>query len=233
MAKINIPFDNTNYTIDESSFSDAAAELQRHLSSVMNGSGATINFEGVSYNIDSAKLQSATNAFISHLGTVSGNGTKVVVNGVAYNVDTTKVQDAIADLHTVLGGLQSGGGSTDSEMEVVFAEQTLDFNVQSGIGRVELFPSPFVLVDGETYKVVLDGNEYECLCEESDGMMAISHGEPNEDSTFEIMYAPSELTGMDSDIAAINIVAGSPNEGGTEQHTIAIYKNLSDSDSTG
>jgi hypothetical protein len=107
MAKINISFDNKNYPVDESSLSSAAAALQSHLSSVMNGTGATINLGGTAYNIDSAKLTAATNAFISHLGTVAGNGYKIMVGGVEYNVDSTKMTGAVADLNTVLGGLKT------------------------------------------------------------------------------------------------------------------------------
>lgn len=112
MAKINIDFNNETYEIDESALAKAAASLSSHLSTVMNGSGATINLNGVTYNVDSSKLTAATNAFVSHLGTVSGTGSKVVVNGVEYSVDTTKMTKATADLQAVLGDLVSGGGDT-------------------------------------------------------------------------------------------------------------------------
>lgn len=72
MAKININFNDKNYQIDEDSLSAATTALTSHLSTVMNGSGATINLGGTVYNIDSAKLSAATNAFVSHLGTVAG-----------------------------------------------------------------------------------------------------------------------------------------------------------------
>ena len=107
MAKINIAFNNTNFQIDESAFADASAKLQYHLSNTMNGTGATITLGGTSYNVDSAKLTSAKNAFVSHLGTVSGSGSKVVVGGVEYSIDSAKMNDAITELHTVLGGLHS------------------------------------------------------------------------------------------------------------------------------
>lgn len=118
MANIIIPFDNKNYPIDEASLSTASAALRTHLSSVMNGTGSTINFGGTSYNIDSAKLSNARNAFISHLGTVAGNGYKVVVNGVEYNVDSAKMTSAVADLNTVLSGLQSGGNGDSNLIDM-------------------------------------------------------------------------------------------------------------------
>ena len=74
----------------------------------MNGTGATINFGGTNYSIDSTKLSTATNSFVSHLGTVSGNGYKVVVGGVEYNVDSSKMSNAVSQIHAVLSGMQSG-----------------------------------------------------------------------------------------------------------------------------
>lgn len=115
MAKINIPFDNTNYSIEESAFASASAALKSHLSTVMNGSGATITIDGTSYNVDSTKLSTATNAFVSHLGTIAGSGKKVFVNGVEYSVASDKVQSAIADIHTALGNLQSGNDDNSND----------------------------------------------------------------------------------------------------------------------
>ena len=126
MAKINVIFDNANYNVDEQSISSAAQALKTHLSSVMNGSGAVINLDGVSYSIDSAKLTNETNDFISHLRTISGNGKKVVVNGVEFSVDSTKVANAVSDLHTVLGGLNSGDSSDDSDEVIILDEATLE-----------------------------------------------------------------------------------------------------------
>lgn len=111
MAKIDILFDNKNYNIDEASLSSASAKLKSHLSTVMSGSGSTIDFGGIAYNIDSAKLTTAMNTFITHLGTISGSGYNVILNGVNYSVDPNKLSGAIAELHEVLGGLNSGGGS--------------------------------------------------------------------------------------------------------------------------
>lgn len=107
MSKINISFYDADYSIDESDLATAASNLQSHLSTVMNGSGAVINLGGISYNVDSTKLSTATNDFVSHLRTVAGNGSKVVVGGVEYSVDSAKVQDAISDLETVLGNLHN------------------------------------------------------------------------------------------------------------------------------
>lgn len=107
MAKIDISFNNKNYSIDEASLSTATDALKSHLSTVMNGSGAAINLGGTAYNIDAVKLSAATNDFISHLRTIAGNGYKVVVNGTEYSIDSTKMAGAVAELHTVLSGLHT------------------------------------------------------------------------------------------------------------------------------
>ena len=108
MAKINIIFNDKNYYIDESSFAEAAAELQRHLSTTMHGSGSVINFGGVSYNVDSTKLSAATSDFVNHLGKIAGNGHKVMIGGVEYTVDSAKVQGAVKDIGSILDSFNTG-----------------------------------------------------------------------------------------------------------------------------
>lgn len=107
MEKTNIIFNDVNYSIDESSLSAAIAELKEHLSTTMNGSGTVIELDGVSYNIDSTKLTTAKNDFVTHLGTISGSGSKVTVGGVEYSIDSTKVSEAISALETVFGNLDN------------------------------------------------------------------------------------------------------------------------------
>lgn len=114
MAKINIAFNDANYSVNESALSEAAAALRQHLSTTMSGSGATVTLGGVSYSIDSTKLSSATSEFVSHLRTIAGNGYKVVVDGVEYSLDATNVQSAISELHDVLGRLHTDGGEDEN-----------------------------------------------------------------------------------------------------------------------
>lgn len=73
----------------------------------MSGSGATINFDGISYGIDSTKLSAAMNNFIAYLGTVAGSDYKVIVGGVEYGVDASKVAGAVSEFEAVLGELHS------------------------------------------------------------------------------------------------------------------------------
>ena len=107
MAKIDVNFNNKDYYIDEDSFSTATASLRSHLSTVMNGSGATVNLGGTSYNINSTKLSTERNTFVSHLSTIAGSGHKVVVGGVEYGVASDKVSGAISELETVLDNLNT------------------------------------------------------------------------------------------------------------------------------
>jgi aminopeptidase N len=104
MAKVDIYFNNKNYSIDKSTLSAATTALKSHLSTTMSGSGATIVLDGVSYNVDSAKLNTAKNNLVSYLGTIAGNGSKVVIGGVEYNIDSSKLQKAITDLESSFGG---------------------------------------------------------------------------------------------------------------------------------
>lgn len=127
MAKINIIFNNKAYSINESAFATEAAELQHHLSTTMSGSGSTINFGGISYNIDSSKLASATNDLVSHLGKIAGDGYKVNVGGVEYSIDSNKVNDAISDLETVLGNLNNPDDVVD--VVIILDEAILDEHV--------------------------------------------------------------------------------------------------------
>lgn len=107
MAKIDVNFNNKDYYIDEGSFSTATASLRSHLSTVMNGSGATVNLGGTSYNINSTKLSTERNTFVSHLSTIAGSGHKVVIGGVEYGVASDKVSGAISELETVLDNLNT------------------------------------------------------------------------------------------------------------------------------
>lgn len=111
MAKII--FNNKEYFLNDSALSDATNSLKAHLSSSMNGNGATINLDGVSYSIDSTKLSNATSAFTTHLGAIAGNGSRVVVGGVEYSIDSNKVAGAVSDLEVVLGNLNVGGGGDE------------------------------------------------------------------------------------------------------------------------
>ena len=104
MAKININFNDKNYSIDEAALSAASTELKSHLSTVMNGEGVTITIDGTSYDVDATKLAVAKDDFVAHLGIIAGDGSKVVVGGVEYGIDSAKVHGAISEIEAFLGG---------------------------------------------------------------------------------------------------------------------------------
>jgi hypothetical protein len=153
MAKVNILFNGTDYLIDEAALEQASTELKTHLSSAMNGSGATINFGGVSYNVDSTKLSNATNNFVSHLGTISGSGSKVIINGVEYSVDSAKVSDAISEMETVFSQF----------VENFVSENLVVGDSVSGGGTVRLSSVGYrggrkpILHENSVIEVVIDG----------------------------------------------------------------------------
>lgn len=106
MAKINIQFNGTNYSVDESALASATSELQKHLSSVMHGSGTVVHLGGLSYSVDSAKLSGAVNDLVSHLGAITGNSHKVIINGTEYGISSEKIVNTITELETVFNNLQ-------------------------------------------------------------------------------------------------------------------------------
>lgn len=159
MAKINILFNETNYNFNEESLSNYASLIKSHITNNMSGSGATIDFDGVSYNIDSAKLSTFKNDFISYLGTISGNGSKVSVNGVQYNIDSTKLANAISELDVVFGNL-------NSEVEgnvTILPPTTLPFQEDENTGLYTFEASEnFEFIKGKQYTIIFDGVAYKC-----------------------------------------------------------------------
>ena len=147
MAKINISFNDKIYSVEEQDFSSAANSLKNHLQTVMNGSGAVINFDGVSYNIDSTKLSTAKNDFISYLGTTSDNGYKIVVSGVEYYIDSDKISNAIAELEIVFDNLHSGEFSGERHDDII-PQGAFYGNLVTSAFYSEM---PEVVSDGDVY----------------------------------------------------------------------------------
>lgn len=104
MAKIIL--NNKEYDIDNAVIASVTNDLKQHLSTTMAGTGATIELDGIAYNIDSVKLSTATNNFVSHLGTISGSGKTITIGGVEFSVDASKVSDALGGLEDAFGELE-------------------------------------------------------------------------------------------------------------------------------
>lgn len=131
------------------------------------------------------------------------------------------------------GGVSSWNDLTDKpfgeeggEVEI-FPEQELTFTGSSGTYTLESAPALFVLVEGETYRVVLDGTEHELVCAlDYYGALVLSHyvlnesGEPT-DGTFVIMYGSAEVTGTEGGATAVSVFDSS----NTATHTLGIYQN--------
>lgn len=103
MAKIIL--NNKEFNIDNAVIASVTNDLKQHLSTIMAGTGATIELGGVAYNIDSTKLTTAKDDFVTHLNAIAGSGSKVTIGGVEYSVDSNKVASAIADLDAMFGSL--------------------------------------------------------------------------------------------------------------------------------
>ena len=115
MAKIKITFSGRDYQIDKSALAPYTANMSQHLQTQMSGTGAVINLSGNTYNVDSTKVATQRQVFVSHLGTISGTGSKVAVNDVEYSVDSTKISDARNVLSTTFSTLSSGSESGGDE----------------------------------------------------------------------------------------------------------------------
>lgn len=235
MAKINIPFNNVTYSIEESALADATAALKSHLQTVMNGSGATVTLGGISYNVDSTKLTTAKNAFVSHLGTIAGSGSKVVVNGVAYSISSDKIQSTVSNLHTVFGGLQSGGGNTGDgvveEYEVIPMTTLGGFHYSTQWGIYLISGQfPCVATVGEIYHVVWDGVEYECVGQDASAMLpgAVCIG----NGTGWGFSGKNEPFVMAADNAGGVSIGVFTEADANKSHTVRIYTTIRPSDST-
>lgn len=104
----DVIFNNKTYTISGEIISAATADLKTHLSSVMNGTGATITLDGVTYNIDSTKLANVRSELISYItNLIAGSGTEVTINNTKYGIDVSKLNESIVELQSFLQELDN------------------------------------------------------------------------------------------------------------------------------
>lgn len=168
MAKFNIFFKGTNYSIEASDMNAALVELRNHLQNSMNGSGAVINLNGNSYNVDSEKLTIEKNKFATHLSAMPGNGPKVVVGGVEYQVDSAKTSAAVAELRATLDNLSGNPGGSDEPVAPTRAAGLYETGTDTMITSWDdLLAEGVVHVDNGVMYTNFDMNEWYNPCSEA------------------------------------------------------------------
>lgn len=123
-------------------------------------------------------------------------------------------------------GGSSGVSSWNDLTDKPFYEESREVEIlpeQSiPVPAIQVSPAPFVLVEGETYRVVLNGVEHRLVCENSGGYLALNNLVQDEngeylDDSFSIAYIPNELTDTGKDMVVCEIrVSG-------DTATAAIY----------
>lgn len=129
------------------------------------------------------------------------------------------------------GGVSSWNDLTDKpfgdaggEVEL-FPETTVTFTFDNGTGTLSA-PAMFELVEGETYRVVVDGSSHEIVCVNEGGDLLLPHLVQDTstgdftDGTFVIAYTPAD---PDSGEAA-TMVAMIVDSTSTPNHTFALYQ---------
>ena len=151
MSNINISFNNKDYSIDPLVLAIVAQQLKQYLLNTISGTGAVVNFGGVSYNVDPVKLQNATNDFISGIENISGSGTKIVINGVEYSVDSNKLSAAVTEIHSVLGDLNSDGEDEEDVLNIEWNSLAVLGNpsIDAGDGMVLVKVSDTIIQEEE------------------------------------------------------------------------------------
>lgn len=144
---------------------------------------------------------------------------------------TFEIVDAVARATLEAGvGVSSWDELTDrpfyeeaAEVELV-PEQDLELisnDTSVDLYQLELTPAPFVLTEGEIYRAVLDGSEYELICATDDSSrQVLSHNVTDENATvawFAIQYAAPEVAEVDGGAVTLVVSTSEAN------HTVGLY----------
>lgn len=184
------------------------AVIEPPVYTLAEGETYTVRWDGVDYICAcfSALLNNITWEVIGNPAVMGGEDTgepfaiaSVAMGDAAEASYNAMIAADTADSHTV--GIVLGATEP-----VIFPEQTLEFLTENGYGQWVAFPAPFVLVAGETYRVVLDGTTYVLPCEVVDGMPTVTNIEDLNSTTqpegaFSLCYLPAEFAedGTDGD----------------------------------
>lgn len=144
---------------------------------------------------------------------------------------TYEIVDAVARATLEAGvGVSSWNELTDkpfydkvAEVELV-PEQELELipnDTSVDLYQLELTPAPFALTEGETYRAVLDGSEYELICTtDESSRQVLSHTVTDENTTvtwFVIQYSAPEVSDVDGGAVTLAISSSEA------KHTVALY----------
>ena len=149
MSKLNINFNNSEYSIKESALASAKDSLKTHLSSVMNGSGGgntIITLDGTDYTVDSTKLSTATDGFVAHIGTLAGGLEPIVWDGdpaghelgtftmTNYGITTSlvKISDRVITVEQAIGIVVT---ESDGKSQVITADDVMQIGNTIVIGQ--------------------------------------------------------------------------------------------------
>lgn len=129
------------------------------------------------------------------------------------------------------GGSGGGVSSWNDLTDKPFYEESREVEIlpeQSiPVPAMQVSPAPFVLVEGETYRVVLNGVEHRLVCENSGGYLALNNLVQDEngeylDGSFSIAYIPGELspTGKDMVVCEISVSGDTATAAIYHMHTV-------------
>lgn len=153
MSKLNISFNDKSFSIDESALADAKSELKQHLSTALNGTGATIELDGVVYSVDASKLAAAENNFAAYLNTI----------GTDAPADDDQLEGSGAEYYTLAPTALSFRSTAplDEFQEVQVNGETVDpsnYTLEEGSTIVKLSIDYLKTLDVGNYDIAVKSN---------------------------------------------------------------------------
>ena len=202
------------------------AHFDSPLFSLVAGETYKVSWDGVEYNCScqTINLDGVNYEIIGNVALIGGEdtGEPFAIASVT-NADGDILGNVIATTGTEVSHTVTVNQLTEEDPNVILQETTYE-----GFTDAELMvsPAPFVLTEGETYRVVWDGVEHECVCGIVDGMPIVTDADNLENPTsvtFAICYLSAEASEADSD--AVLLIAYDT----STSHAVAVYLASEDS----
>ena len=108
MAKYLVKFNNNEYLIDETKLEPAIARLATHLTSELQGTGATVTLGGVRYSLNGDKINTSASELADYLETIAGTDMKATVGGQEYGLSRNALSNAYDKMDLSLSELTGG-----------------------------------------------------------------------------------------------------------------------------